>query len=394
MADVQLHSETKNRSTFGFPATPWGSHIGEAYDLWCIPGLINLHPHLASTCFCLRTESRARKINVFGVGWGRCGLSMFLVVILPCKRCEIASRRSWCYTVPLWGGGEGLGWGLVGWGLVGWAGYSRSFAILHSPDVTSLTCSSTSNTFLVQRYKLAQATTSTFLMLPYQVFHITSSMCLILSRSVFRWNVPTTSKVLDWCYSVVQRLTTFLHYVSSNNFAIATRFFSNTEDRYEALPRTPNTFWMRRRDLETMGKLCPIVLQDTCAYTKNKQKSKIKCQITYQISKVGWSPYHVISNHIISDIHVISNHLTSLIHLLAESNILNCTWSSTGSRPRPHRSPGEKSAAESHGNPRGNPMGGKILIKMGECVENDVKKKYRNQLWHKNGFICKTKMLY
>lgn len=37
----------------------------------CIPGLINLHPHLASTCFCLRTESRARKINVFGVGVGQ-----------------------------------------------------------------------------------------------------------------------------------------------------------------------------------------------------------------------------------------------------------------------------------------------------------------------------------
>jgi hypothetical protein len=150
----------------------WRSH------LWCIPGLINLHPHLAGTSFCLRTESRARKINIFGVGWGRRGLSMFLVVILPCKRCEITSRRSWCYTVPLWGGGEvGLGWGWVGW-----AGYSRSFAILHSPNDTSLTCSSTSNTFLMQRYKLSQAITRTFLMLPYQVFHITSYMCLILSR--------------------------------------------------------------------------------------------------------------------------------------------------------------------------------------------------------------------
>lgn len=169
--------------------------------------------------------------------------------------------------------------------------------------------------------------------------------------------------------------------MSSNNFPIATRFFSNTEVRYEALPRTPNTFGMRHRDLETMGKLCPIVLQDSGYLCIHQKETNIKNQMPNNISNIqSWviiischiKPYHIRYSFT-------SNHITY------HENIITCqqnptffgAWSSTGSRPRPHRSPGEKlTAAESYGNPHGNPFRGegKILIKMGECLENDVKK--------------------
>ena len=98
-----------------------------------------------------------------------------------------------------------------------------------------------------------------------------------------------------------------------NNFASATRFFSNTEVRYEALPRTPNTKpGCAIETLKPWGSCVPLCEKDTCAYTKNKQTSKIKCQnMPNNISNIqSWviiischiKPYHIgysfTSNHL------------------------------------------------------------------------------------------------
>jgi hypothetical protein len=68
MADVQLHSETKNSIYFfGFPATPWGSHIiGEAtYDasqVWSI--CIHILPVQVSAC-----GPKAVLVKSTSLGW-------------------------------------------------------------------------------------------------------------------------------------------------------------------------------------------------------------------------------------------------------------------------------------------------------------------------------------
>ena len=69
---------------------------------------------ICPTCFCLRTENRARKTHVFGVGWGgvggACQCSLYFVhySVLRCKdlwdRCYVA-----CFCAA-----DGVGWGGVG----------------------------------------------------------------------------------------------------------------------------------------------------------------------------------------------------------------------------------------------------------------------------------------